>query len=64
MWILYYKKVIDAILSKMLIGTCSGFTTFEILPGPVQNWKCVSNKKGTIQVTWKYNKNSDLYRIE
>lgn len=43
---------------------CSGFTTFEILPSSVQNWKCVSNKKGTIQVTWKYNKNADLYRIE
>ena len=43
---------------------CSGFTIFEILPSPVQNWKCVSNKKGTIQVTWKYNKNADLYRIE
>ena len=43
---------------------CTGYTTFEIIPKPVENWSCSSNKKGTITVTWKYNKPVSSYRIE
>lgn len=43
---------------------CTGYTTFEIIPKPVENWSCSSNKKGTVTVTWKYNKPASSYSIE
>lgn len=52
------------ITGKGSYKNCTGYTTFEIIPKPVESWSCSSNKKGTITVTWKYNKPASSYRIE
>lgn len=42
----------------------SGFTTFEIIPKPIEKWECSSKSKGMIEVTWKYDAPATYYWIQ